>query len=96
MPTRPDAVGKATYDDGKVESPNRFMKPFRKRTAPDSDPVETDEESAPEDEATGTDAESKEPKKRSRFWPAPRKLPEEGDADAKKLDAAESSGHSKL
>lgn len=98
MPTRPDAAGKAKYDDGesKEESPSRLTKPFRKRTAPDADPVETGEESTTSDDADSAESSEKEPRKRSRFWPAPRKLPDDSDADARKLEANEPSGKSKL
>jgi TolA-binding protein len=98
MPRRPNAAGKATYADSdkKEESPSRITKPFRKRTAPDSAPVESEEDSAMPDDGASAESSDKEPRKRSWRWPAPRKLPEESDINAKKLEANEPSGKADL
>lgn len=89
--TRPEDRGKATYDSDadKEQSPSWITNPFRKRTAPDS-PVDEDEPAADDASAESGD---KEPRKRTWRWPAPRRLPDDGDSDAKKLDV-ETNGRS--
>ena len=91
------------------KSPSRWnsFPPFRKRPAPATDPAaespsdqQPNEEGASQDESTSGMAQLKEKnpsRKRNWFWPAPRKLPDDADTDARKLDVDdESPGRSKL
>ncbi len=98
VPQRPDAAGKAAYADSdkKEESPKRITKPFRKRTAPESAPVESEDDTPMPEDGASAESSDKEPRKRSWLWPAPRRLPEEVDTDAKKLEANEPSGKADL
>lgn len=81
-------------DASKEETPSRWVpNVFRRNSAPATEPVEDGLET---DETTDDQAADKEaPRKRS-WWPIPRKLPDEIDADAKKLDAADTTGRTKL
>ena len=87
-------------DDPKSEqSPSRWMSnPFRRRTAPATDPIEDGVEQPPESDDGGhVDLnESVPPRKKNWLWPVPRKLPPDADTDARKLDASESPGRAKL
>ncbi|MEI8382703.1 MAG: outer membrane protein assembly factor BamD [Planctomycetota bacterium] len=93
---RPEPATANPYaDDPKSEqSPSRWMSnPFRRRSAPTTDPVE--ESSSESDEGAEIDLNDT-PKKKSWLWPAPRRLPSEADTDARKLDVGEISGKTKL
>lgn len=85
-------------DQTQEQSPSGWLpKPFRKRPVPTDSMDETSEEADLESEESDADAnEAETPRKRNWFWPAPRKLPEEGDADARKLEVNEPSGRAKL
>ena len=78
------------------QSPSRWLSnPFKKRPAPTKDPVE-DGEDNPDVEPGQTNLKDKEvAKKRNWFWPAPRKLPEDSELDARMLET-DSPGKSKL
>jgi TolA-binding protein len=103
-PSKPPVAEATTpYADETKEgqSPSRWSNPFRRRPAPPSDPAE--QRSPGEGEETdGLDGgqvdlnEKDSTRKRNWFWPAPRRLPQEADADARKLGVDESPGRSKL
>jgi TolA-binding protein len=77
------------------QSPSRWMSnPFRRRPAPDTDPAESSEGDEPD--SGNSTLNEKTPRKRNWLWPAPRRLPEEADEDARRLDVTESPGRSKL
>ncbi|MBS0205335.1 MAG: tetratricopeptide repeat protein [Planctomycetes bacterium] len=83
-------------DEATEESPSRWMpNPFRKKNPQTTDPVEEEPETETESAEDGPAAGKAAPRKRS-WWPIPRKLPEEIDTDAKKLEPVDTSGHVKL
>ena len=106
VPPKPPVATTTTPYTGEPkdeQSPSRWspLPPFRKRPAPTTDPVEdrspgqsseADESDSGRVNLDGKDA----PKKRNWLWPAPRKLPDEADADARKLEVDDTPGRSKL
>lgn len=100
---RPSTKDGYAEDPKKEKAPSRWpSNPFRRRTAPSKDPVdEANADPAMESDDAGdgkpVDPETDTtPRKRGWFWPAPRKLPEGSEGDARKLDVTESPGRSKL
>lgn len=111
-PTSPPAAAEENASPKPEQKPPRWLpqSPFRKRpeTTPGNpaDPAEnpSDSDHPAEDPgssnqvASGTKPEEKSSsKKRSRgFWPAPKRLPDDADSGATKLDASGESGRTKL
>jgi hypothetical protein len=85
------------YDESNDEqAPNRWMpNPFRRRPATPSDPVDDSESAEPEmdeaEEEGALDTPETAPRKRNWFWPIPRRLPDDAELDAKKLDSRDTS-----
>lgn len=93
-PTRAEPATSPTPYAGETneeQSPSRWSNPFKRRGPAADEPVDE-----PEDDAAASDAEAATPRKRSRFWPAPRRLPDEGDSEASELDADDTTGRAKL
>lgn len=94
------AVDKPYADEeSKEQTPSRLIpNPFRKRPAAPTDPFEDGgEKERDESDDAEMDAEEKEtPKKRNWLWPIPRRLPDDAESGARKLEASDSTGHSKL
>jgi outer membrane protein assembly factor BamD (BamD/ComL family) len=89
-------------EDAKEQQPSRWIpNPFRKRPAAPTDPVEGEdlpqsEMEEPSGEAEMNSSEKDPTKKRNWFWPIPRRLPDDVESGARKLEAKDTAGHSKL
>ena len=91
--TRPDPATASPYaDDQKSEKSPWMTNPFRRKAAPATEPIESDTMESEDD----TIELNESPKKKSWFWPVPRKLPSDVESDARELDVGEVSGKTRL